>query len=409
MTLPAHHQQPLQSFRVAAASPSTDQLLYDLQLHQLELELQNAELQRVRAELELERTRYFNLYELAPVGYCTVSAAGLVLQANLSAAKLLGVQRAELLAQPLSVYMDRDGGDTFYLLGKRLLATGQAELIDLPMFRPDGTQILVHLAANTVQDAEGDKLMLMALIDITGRQQLEVLRTKKEAAESANQVKSRFLAAASHDLRQPTHAMGLFVARLAALLHPPETLHLVNYLVESVTDLQDMLDALFEASQLETDPLQDSAMEPLVPVPTPAVQALTAAVVPDAALAGLRLLVIEDNALGRTALCTLLASWGCEITAVDGPHRACEQLQLGSLPDVIVSDYRLCDGGNGIEAIDRLRALAGREIIACLISGDTDARVRQQAQDAGLVLLQKPVRPAKLRSLLRHFQQNLAR
>jgi PAS domain S-box-containing protein len=409
LTLPAHHQQQLQPFQAVAASPSSDQLFYDLQLHQLELELQNAELQRVRAELEQERTRYFNLYELAPVGYCTVSSAGLILQANLSAAKLLSVPRAELLMQPFSAYLRGDGGDAFHLLGKRLVASGQAESIDLPMFRRDGTQLLVHLVASMVQDADGKKLMLMALTDITARQQLEALRSKKEAAESAYQAKSHFLAAASHDLRQPTHAMGLFLARLAALPHPPETLQLVNYLAQSVSNLQLLLDALFEASQLETDPPQVSAMESLVPAPSQVAQALTEGAALDAAVAGLRLLVIEDNALGRTALTSVLDSWGCEVTAAEGPHSACEQLQLGLNPDVIVSDYRLHDGCNGIDTIHRLRALAGREIAACLISADSDARLRQQAQDAGLVLLQKPVRPAKLRNLLRHFQQDLAR
>lgn len=368
----------MQHFQEAVASPSTDRLWAELQLHQLELELQNAELQRVRAELEQERTRYVNLYELAPVGYCTVSAAGLILQANHCVARLLGIRAEDLCAQPLSAYMDRESGDQFYLLGKRLLATGQAESLELPMFRPDGTPLLVHLAASTVPDGAGNTRMLVALSDITGRQQ----------AESAQQVKSDFLAAAGHDLRQPTHAIGLFVARLATLSHPPETRQLVNYLAQSVADLRDLLDALFELPQGEAAPPQAGDSVP-----------------PDA-LAGLRVLVIEDDAQGRAALTTVLASWGCEVSAADGPQAACEQLQPDSLPDVIVSDYRLRDGHNGIEAIRRLRALAGRELAACLISGDSDAKLRQQAQDAGLVLLQKPVRPGKLRSLLRHYQQD---
>lgn len=411
MTLPAHHRQPLQPlqpFPAVAESPAADQLLCDLQLHQLELELQNAELQRVRAELELERTRYVNLYELAPVGYCTVSAAGLVLQANLCAATLLGVHQAQLLSHPLSAHMGRDGGDMFYLLCKRLLATGQAGSIDLQMFRPDGMQILVHLAASTVQDADGEKQLLMALSDITGRQQLEALRTKKEAAEAAHQAKSIFLATAGHDLRQPTHAMGLFVARLAALPHPPETRHLVNYLAQSVSDLQELLDVLFESSLLETDTLQVNDRVVRAQARNQAVEAFVAGAAPDNALTGLRLLVIDDDDLSRTALATVLTSWGCEVTATDGPQKACEQLQRGLVPDVIVSDYRLRGGSNGVDAIRGLRALAGREIAACLVSGDTDASVRQQAQDADLVLLQKPVRPAKLRSLLRHLQADRA-
>jgi CheY-like chemotaxis protein len=80
-------------------------------------------------------------------------------------------------------------------------------------------------------------------------------------------------------------------------------------------------------------------------------------------------------------------------------------LQKNQPPDLIISDFRLGGGINGIEAVRMLRDLAGQEISACVISGDTDAQVRQQVEDAGLVLLRKPVRPAKLRSLLRHLAQ----
>jgi len=62
-------------------------------------------------------------------------------------------------------------------------------------------------------------------------------------------------------------------------------------------------------------------------------------------------------------------------------------------------------GINGIEAVGMLRGATGQPIAACLISGDTDAKVREQAQAAGLTLLQKPVRRAKMRSLMRRLVQ----
>jgi len=77
------------------------------------------------------------------------------------------------------------------------------------------------------------------------------------------------------------------------------------------------------------------------------------------------------------------------------------------VPDVIVSDYRLRDGENGIEVIRQLRADAGRLIPACLISGDTDLSLMQVAKESSLTLLHKPVRPAKLRSLIRHLAKDV--
>jgi PAS domain-containing protein len=65
-------------------------VFHELRVHQIELEVQNDELRRAQAELEVARARYFDLYDLAPVGYCTVSEKGLILEANLTAATLLG-------------------------------------------------------------------------------------------------------------------------------------------------------------------------------------------------------------------------------------------------------------------------------------------------------------------------------
>ena len=91
------------------------------------------------------------------------------------------------------------------------------------------------------------------------------------------------------------------------------------------------------------------------------------------------------------------------MTAVHGLQDALAQCQRGQWPDLIVSDFRLADAQNGVALVHALRERAGRAIAACVISGDTDATVMQQVQAAGLVLLGKPVRPAKLRGLLRHL------
>lgn len=77
------------------------------------------------------------------------------------------------------------------------------------------------------------------------------LRDKKEEAEQANLAKSRFLAVASHDLRQPMHALGLFVTRLAQLSHSPQTGQLVSQLRVSVRAMQTLLDGLLDISQLD--------------------------------------------------------------------------------------------------------------------------------------------------------------
>ena len=97
-----------------ALSPEeTRQTLHDLRVHQVELEMQNEELRRAQTELETMRARYFDLYDLAPIGYCTVSEKGLILEANLTAANLLGVSRSDLAKQPLSRFILKEDQDIY--------------------------------------------------------------------------------------------------------------------------------------------------------------------------------------------------------------------------------------------------------------------------------------------------------
>lgn len=376
----------------------------------------------------------------------------------------------------------------------------------------------------------------------------QALRSKKDEAEQATQAKSRFLAAASHDLRQPLHALGMFVSRLAQLPHDGQTGQLIGNLEASVRAMQSLLDGLLDISRLEAQAVkvnkQPFALAPLLQqlaqdlMPTavdkglslrirpsplwvlsdatlvyrimlnlvgnalrytehggvlvaarkvqggsqvelqvwdtgigiapehqqavfaeffqvanpardrtrglglglnivqrtaallehplhlssrlgcgtrfsltlPVVAALPAArpappaetSLPDDLCDALAL-VIEDDDLVRHALTGLLRGWGLRVMPARGLQQARDQVSEGGVPGVIISDYRLQDGPDGIEVVQQLRAAWGAHIPACLMSGDTDASLMQAAQAAGLTLLHKPVRPAKLRSLLRHL------
>jgi CheY-like chemotaxis protein/anti-sigma regulatory factor (Ser/Thr protein kinase) len=121
-------------------------------------------------------------------------------------------------------------------------------------------------------------------------------------------------------------------------------------------------------------------------------------------ITGLRVLLFEDNINARTAVQELLQSWGCEVQVAANKVEALQRLQEAGTPDVILSDYHLGAHETGIECIAALREQAGSAIGACLMSGETHADFLQEVKAAQLPLLHKPVRPAKLRSLLRHLQ-----
>jgi len=148
-------------------------MLHELHVHQIELEMQNEELRRVQVELGAAQARYFDLYDLAPVGYLTLSERGLILQANLTAATLLGVLRGALVQQLLTPFILREDQDIYYLFRKQLFASGEAQLCELRMVKQDGTQFWANLQVTLSQDAKGSSELRVVLSDSSDRKQAE--------------------------------------------------------------------------------------------------------------------------------------------------------------------------------------------------------------------------------------------
>ena len=139
------------------------------------------------------RKRYFDLYELAPTGYCTLSEKGLVLEANLTAATLLGIHRKKLINQPISRFISKEDQDIYYLYHKKLFETGEPQTYDLRMVKEDGTIIWTTLVTTVAQDVDGTPVCRLVMSDITelkkiqeekANHQLEILQKKAERRES---------------------------------------------------------------------------------------------------------------------------------------------------------------------------------------------------------------------------------
>ena len=375
------------------------------------------------------------------------------------------------------------------------------------------------------------------------------LLQKKEIAEDAMRAKADFLAAASHDLRQPTHALGMLIARLGQFHMGAEMHQVYGSLEASVSAIQELLDELMDysildASSQKTDlrptplePLLASLRETLTPLaaakglalriratdlvvrsdpamlrrmvqnlalnairytergavliacrPAQAGQAVRIEVwdsgigiAPDqqqhifkeffqvgnvarerhkgiglglsivqrsaqlldhnivlrsnlgcgsrfgivapresacppapvpvrdtllesSSLVGLEVLLVEDDAMSRSALTDLLQSWGCSVRACQSGAQALAGLAGQPQPHIMLSDFRLDDASNGLELILALRQALGKPVPACLVSGDLSTTLLDQARAHNILLLHKPLRPAKLRSLLRRLQ-----
>jgi len=120
-------------------------------------------------------------------------------------------------------------------------------------------------------------------------------------------------------------------------------------------------------------------------------------------LSGRRILVIDDERGILEATQSLLSKWGCEVVIAESLDDAVVELNRREItPDMVLSDLRLRDDKTGIEAIDAIRNRFGESIPGILITGDTEPEQIKHAKQSGYELLQKPVRPAHLRSVIHH-------
>lgn len=116
---------------------------------------------------------------------------------------------------------------------------------------------------------------------------------------------------------------------------------------------------------------------------------------------GKLVLVIDDDSLVLDSMRGVLKSWGCSVvTANSGPAALACLAELERAPDLIISDYRLADGNNGIHAIERLRKALRAPVPAFLISGDTAPERLREARASGYYLLHKPVLAITLRATI---------
>ncbi len=181
---------------------SAEELVHELQVHQIELEVQNEELRQARLTLELARDRYADLYDFAPLGYFTFNSAGLIVEANLTGARLLGIVRGGLIGRSFDGFVDagQRGRWTHYLA--RVLQGEEQPACELTLRRPDGRVFVARADSVLIspgRESEAALAIRTAVTDISDLKQAEQARAVQ--AERLNQM-ARRLAAAQEEERK---------------------------------------------------------------------------------------------------------------------------------------------------------------------------------------------------------------
>jgi PAS domain S-box-containing protein len=250
-------------------------MLHELQVHQIELEMQNEELQRAEAAAHEASERYYDLFDFAPVAYFVWDHEGRIREVNLAGAALLGLDRSAASQKRFGQFVAAEFRDTFADFLARVWATDAKQTCEVKL-QKEGSFVWVLVEGIAAQDRQGPpRLCRAAVIDITQQKRADELAAANEAlkaeiaarkqaeqglrsakasaecaktaAEEANRAKDHFLAALSHELRTPLTpvVMGVSMLQDRHDLDPAarEALEMVRRNVEMETRLiDDLLD-----------------------------------------------------------------------------------------------------------------------------------------------------------------------
>jgi PAS domain S-box-containing protein len=143
--------------------------LHELQVHQIELETQNEELRRTQVLLDESKARYFDLYDLAPVGYCSLTEEGVVLEANLAASAMFGSTRDAISGEKISRFITPEHQDIYFIFRQMSFKKKRSQTCDLKMLGVSGETIWVSLVSNWMRDSQGLPLLRLVMTDVTDR------------------------------------------------------------------------------------------------------------------------------------------------------------------------------------------------------------------------------------------------
>jgi PAS domain S-box-containing protein len=156
-----------------AAEADTSRLIHELDVHQIELEMQNEELAQSRAELESTLSQYAELYAFAPVGYFTLTRDGTIRRANLTAVKLMGVGLNELIKRRFGVFISPESRITFSAFLDRVFTSGNKETCEVAIPKDGSAPLWVQIEAIVDSSGGQDELCYAIVNDITSRKARE--------------------------------------------------------------------------------------------------------------------------------------------------------------------------------------------------------------------------------------------
>src|SRR6266513_1322498 len=195
--------------------------------------------------------------DFAPDAIVLTDSSGRILFANSQITALLGYRPAEIVGQSIETLLPERLRARHVThrgrYGERPAVRPMGTGLDLYALRKDATEVPVEISLSPIRGDEGRELIAAALRDATeGRKNRLELIEAREAADRANQAKSRFLATASHDLRQPLQALALLNGALRRRIEDPTATEALAHQDQAIGAMGRLLNALLDISKLES-------------------------------------------------------------------------------------------------------------------------------------------------------------
>ncbi|MDO9055807.1 MAG: PAS domain-containing sensor histidine kinase [Sulfuricurvum sp.] len=187
-------------------------LIHELQVHQIELEMQNEQLHLTQVELDRERHRYIDLYNLAPVGYCTLNMQGKILQANMTAANLLGTNLNNIINQSITLFILQEDQDIYYMCQKQSDNLDESRSCELRMIGKNEKPFWAHLEIREGHNPDNIYEAHLIISDITKytivKEKLK-LNEQIMLAQAQKAAMGELISMIAHQWRQPLNNLAL--------------------------------------------------------------------------------------------------------------------------------------------------------------------------------------------------------
>ena len=255
----------LLKFKLLASNSVIDKsdvlkLIHELEVHQLELEMQNAELLRARINAENASQKYTELYDFSPAGYFTLSKEGAIIELNRSGAIILGAENPRLKNSRFGFFVSDDTKPIFNKFLAKVFTSKTKENCEVTLLNNAKAPVYIYMSGIATENGEQ---CLVAVVDITERKKAEQNLIKaKEKAEESDRLKSAFLANMSHEIRTPMNG----ILGFTELLKKPELTgekqkQYIGMIEKGGVRMLNIINDIFSISKVESGQMEVSITE----------------------------------------------------------------------------------------------------------------------------------------------------